>query len=110
MWQKFHKFIEKIQNSDEAAKKRWLIGASVVSMVFIITLWLAYIGFIIKPMDFQKSPNSADEFWPIFKNGLLLTGGELGRLITQLSNLAVVRVKNIISIIMNERTITFEQR
>ena len=110
MWQKFHKFIEKIQNSDEATKKRWLIGTSVVSMVFIIALWLVYIGFIIKPMDGERGSTSTDESWPIFKSGLLIARAEIGRLATQLGNPAMVQIKNIISIIMNERTITFEQR
>lgn len=110
MWQKFHKFIEKIQNSNEATKKRWLIGASAVSMVFIITLWLVYIGFIIKPIDGEKTSTSTDEFWPVFKNGLIIARAEIGRLITQLWNLFLVQTKNIISIITNERTITFERK
>ncbi len=110
MRQKFHKFIEKIQNSNEATKKRWLIGASAVSMIFIITLWLVYIGFIIKPIDGEKVSTPTDEFWPIFKNGLIIARAEIGRLIAQLWNLALLQTKNIISIIMNERTITFERR
>ncbi len=110
MWQKLNKFIEKIQNSDEATKKRWLIGTSVVSMVFIITLWLVYIGFIIKPIDGEEVSISTNEFWPIFKNGLIIAQVEIGKLATQLWNIVLVQIKNIISIIMNERTITFERR
>lgn len=110
MFEKLRKFLNNIQNSDEAVKKRWLLGASAVSMVFIITLWIVYIGFIIKPMDSEGSPKSTGEFWPIFKNGLFIAGAELGGFASRLWNLTVVQIKNIVSVIMRERTITFELR
>ncbi len=37
-----HGFIKKLQSSDERVKRRWLIGATVVSMAIIIYVWLAY--------------------------------------------------------------------
>ncbi len=39
------KWIENIQNSDEATKKKWLMGLSVISMAIIIGLWLIYLNY-----------------------------------------------------------------
>ncbi|MEK7548947.1 MAG: hypothetical protein AAB496_00420 [Patescibacteria group bacterium] len=45
------KWIENIQNSDEATKKKWLMGLSVISMTIIIGLWLIYLNY---SMDISK--------------------------------------------------------
>ena len=39
------KWIENIQNSNEATKKKWLIGLSIISMTIIIGLWLIYLNY-----------------------------------------------------------------
>ena len=39
------KWIENIQNSDEATKKKWLMGLSVTSMAIIIGIWLIYLNY-----------------------------------------------------------------
>ena len=39
------KWIENIQNSNEATKKKWLMGLSVISMAIIIGLWLIYLNY-----------------------------------------------------------------
>ncbi len=39
------KWIENIRNSDEATKKKWLMGFSVISMMIIIGLWLIYLNY-----------------------------------------------------------------
>ncbi len=110
MWQRFKRFIEKIQNSDEAIKKRWLIGASAASMIIVITVWLLYISFVIKPVGNQESPSADGQFWPIFKNGLVIVGSELKNLNGRVWDMTKNQIKNLISIIMTERTTTFEQR
>lgn len=110
MWQRLKRFIGKIQNSDEAIKKRWLIGASAASMIIVIAAWLFYISFVIKPIGSPESPSADGQFWPIFKNGLVIVGAELKNLSGRVWDITKNQIKNLISIIMTERTITFEQR
>ncbi len=66
-------FLEKIQNSDEKIKKRWLVGASAVSIIIVVSLWLIYINFTTKPVGKNVEINdSTIGFWQIFKNGLTI--------------------------------------
>lgn len=39
-YSRLRKFVKRLQKSDDATKKRWFIGGSVISMIFVITLWL----------------------------------------------------------------------
>lgn len=39
-YSRIRKFIRQIQKSDDVVKKRWFIGGSAISMIFIIALWL----------------------------------------------------------------------
>lgn len=90
--------LKKIQNSDEATKKRWLIGATAVSMVLIIGLWLVYIKFTVEPFTSSaQERESVVRFWQIFKNGLTVTG-----------ELIWDGIKNFVLKITGERTITIE--
>ncbi|MEW6616954.1 MAG: hypothetical protein AB1333_00870 [Patescibacteria group bacterium] len=43
------KFIRDIQRSDEARRKKWFIGGSVVSVFFVLLLWGVYVS-----IDFPK--------------------------------------------------------
>lgn len=38
------KFIRDIQRSDEVRRKKWFIGGSIVSVLFILLLWVVYIS------------------------------------------------------------------
>ncbi len=71
MWRFLKKYLEKIQNSDEATKKRWLVAATAVSMIIVIGFWFVYINYTTKPAvenTAVQTPNIG--FWQIFKNGL----------------------------------------
>lgn len=98
MFETIKRHLNKIQNSDEATKKRWLIGATAVAMVLIVGLWLIYINSII------NSLNNANQdqwptigFWPIFKTGLIAVGQSIKE-----------GVKTIISEITKGKTIIIE--
>jgi|GEM_PF-2104361 len=43
-YQKIKKFVRDIQRSDEARRKKWFIGGSVVSVFFILLLWGVYVS------------------------------------------------------------------
>ncbi len=73
MRRKLKNLLSNIQNSDEKTKKRWLIGASTISIILVIGLWLIYINFTTKPLSGNidvKEPTVG--FWQIFKNGLTI--------------------------------------
>ncbi len=43
MFTRISQFIASLRTADNATKKNWIIGASAVSMVFVILLWLVYL-------------------------------------------------------------------
>lgn len=78
MWEKLRRQIEKIQNSDETIKRRWLVGMTALAMVLVITLWLLYMNFTIKSISFSQNDFSQNQdhqtgSWEIFKTGLSIT-------------------------------------
>jgi hypothetical protein len=73
MRRKLKNLLGNIQNSDEKTKKRWLIGASAISIILVIGLWFVYINFTTKPLGENTSINEPTVgFWQIFKNGLTI--------------------------------------
>ena len=82
------KFIEKLQNSDEDVKRRWMVILTVIAMVIVIYVWLAYFNNLIA--DLSRPPEqefaagestSGFTFWQSAKNGLgLVYNGFIGKL------------------------------
>lgn len=68
------KKIEKIRNSDEITKKRWIIVFSAITMAIIVVVWFFYIGFAAKTTE--KKAASTD-FWPIVKKGFVIIADSL---------------------------------
>lgn len=98
MFKKLKISLEKIQNSDENVKKRWLIGATAVSMVLVISLWLIYVQSTIKSISNDiENQESTIGFWQIFKNGFVV-----------IFNSVKENIKIMISEITKSRTITVE--
>lgn len=75
------KIIKRIQKSDESIKKRWFIGGSVVSMIFVIALWLLSLQINTpalvaqeesqKPKTTSKTEETQNSVFGTFENGLL---------------------------------------
>jgi uncharacterized Rmd1/YagE family protein len=98
MFKKLKVFLQKIQNSDEATKKRWLIGVTAISMILVIGLWLIYIQSTVKSIGNNiEDQESTIGFWQIFKNGLVVV-----------FNSVKENIKIIISEITKSRIITVE--
>lgn len=98
MFKKLKVFLQKIQNSDEATKKRWLIGATAISMILVIGLWLVYIQSTVESIGNNiEDQESTIGFWQIFKNGLVV-----------FFNSVKENIKIIISEVTKSRTITVE--
>ena len=66
-------FIRELQQLDEAAKKRWLVSLSAISIIIIVIAWIMYLNATIKAVD---DPTTAAEpgAWDIFKTGLQVLG------------------------------------
>jgi len=98
MFKALKQHLQRIQNSDETTKKRWLIGASAISMILVISLWLVYMKFSFESLaNTNQNNESSIGFWQIFKTGLKVTSASIWH-----------EIKNFISKIIGERTITIE--
>jgi hypothetical protein len=64
------KLLEKIRESDEETKKKWVVGASAVSMAIVIAFWLILSSSIVKSVDETANNNKNSDFWFIMKNGI----------------------------------------
>lgn len=74
---RIRRFLKELQRSDNVRKKRWLIGATVFSMLVVLILWFVYINSVGVPSLIPESARqkqqleSEDEStWQIFKRGL----------------------------------------
>ena len=82
------KFLEKLQNSDEDTKRRWMVILTIVAMVIVIYVWLAYFNNLIAGLSAPPQEIAADApeskgftFWHSTKNGLgLVYNGFIGKL------------------------------
>ena len=70
-------FIEKLQNSDDAVKKRWLVIMSGLSMIVIIAIWLVYLNNSIQKLGENSPRQSETTFWQVFKTGLQVAGNSI---------------------------------
>ena len=70
--------LQRIRQSNKKTKRRWLIGLTGGTIIIIIAVWILY----MRAFVFVSSDPSAQEdvrigFWPVFKNGLTITGSSI---------------------------------
>ena len=70
-------FIEKLQNSDDTVKKRWLVIMSGLSMIIVIAIWLIFLNNSIRGVVKEKSNQSETSFWQVFQTGLQIAGNSI---------------------------------
>ncbi|MDO8466981.1 MAG: hypothetical protein Q7S83_02460 [bacterium] len=58
MPQSLRNFVAKVRNSDDTTKKFWVLLCSVISMFFVVSLWLAYINVSIARIPGPTSSRS----------------------------------------------------
>jgi hypothetical protein len=74
-------FLERLQSADEAKKRRWMIASTVIVMVIVIYVWLAYFNNLIagmsEPRQVSAAPADDRSLWQIAEGNLSSLGGSL---------------------------------
>lgn len=81
---KFKQKLKKIRRSDEATKRNWLIGSTIVAMIIVITLWVGYLNLTVPDMAPAKSSEETpaekvetsdgeDSIFSVFSRGFRVT-------------------------------------
>lgn len=101
MFKNLKAFISRLQNSDEATKKRWLIVVSAITMIFVISGWMVYLNYTIEKINsIEDEIIHSTSFWQVFKTGLVITGKSIkektGNLVSDIRSM--IRSKNTIII------------
>lgn len=65
-------FLEKLQSSDESTKRRWMFGSTVIVMVIVVYVWLAYFNNLVGSFNEQQpaAPEAGFTFWQTMKGGM----------------------------------------
>jgi len=64
------KFIERLQNSDEKTKTKWLIILSAASMAVVVAVWLIYFNNLTTLPTDERPAESGVEFTDVFLRGI----------------------------------------
>lgn len=77
--------INRVKQSDQKTKFRWLIALSSAAILVIVIAWILY----MRTFVFVGSGQNTKEdvrigFWPVFKNGLTITGSSIGKAFDQI--------------------------
>lgn len=70
--------LTRIRQSDQKTKRRWLIGLTGGTIIIIIAIWILYMrAFVFVSTDPLAQEDVRIGFWPVFKNGLTITGSSI---------------------------------
>ncbi len=70
-------FLEKLQSADEDVKRRWLVVSTIVVMIVVIYVWLAYFNSLIASFSEPRlaeipTGGAGFSFWLSLKSGAAL--------------------------------------
>lgn len=72
-------FLERIRSADDRTKKRWMIIFTVISMIVVIYVWLAYFNNLISGFSSSGREEAQDDgftFWQAIRGGgAIIYGG-----------------------------------
>ncbi len=51
MGSRFKQFLASLQKADDTVKQRWVIGASAISMILVVLLWLVYLTLTLPELE-----------------------------------------------------------
>jgi len=65
------RFIKRLQRSNDAAKKRWLVILTAASSLLVIILWVGYLKLAVVAVAVPSGGLAGDQpgFWGTLKNG-----------------------------------------
>ena len=64
------KFLEDLQNSDAATKRKWLVFFTVCAMAVIIFAWVSYFNALVMPAAAPSAPDQSFTFGQTLRAGL----------------------------------------
>ena len=83
----FNDFLEEIRNKNQAAKKKLLIGMSVVAMIIVIGGWVYYMNIFVFSTPTETTTNEIKtDFWGVIKTGISVTAQSIGSSIKNISS------------------------
>ncbi len=70
--------IHRIRESGQDTKRKWLIAFTSVAIVIVVSAWVLYMqAFVFTGSDQNAKEDVRIGFWPVFKNGLTITGASI---------------------------------
>lgn len=99
-----HTYIERIRNSNERTKKRFIIVASTLSMLVVVSLWVVYLNLTIPSLGglaapilsatssditSESAPAVNDSFFGVIIRGAKVIGGNITQQFVSLKENAV---------------------
>lgn len=83
---KLKSFFADLQEKDEQAKKKWLIGLTSASMLIILVLWIISLNSTLKTLSGPEDERSKTGFGATLSQGLKVVGGEIGKNLSEISD------------------------
>ena len=77
MFEKFEKYLKKLQNSDESVKRQATIIGTIIIMTIIVLIWFQFFNPITQQQTAAPEQNQIS-FFDTFKNGLEIIGNSIG--------------------------------
>ena len=84
MFEKFEKYLKKLQNSDEDTKRQATIIGTIIIMAIIILIWFQFFNPITQQTAAAPEQNQIS-FFSTFKNGLEIVGNAISSKIKDFS-------------------------
>jgi len=87
---KIYDFINKLRESEEHIKRRWLFLISGILMFIVVFFWMKYFNSLVGPTGApQQTEQNAEQnftFWGTFKTGLATVAEMAGKTLNSLIN------------------------
>ncbi|MCL5733161.1 MAG: hypothetical protein M1334_00655 [Patescibacteria group bacterium] len=85
MFEKFEKYLKKLQNSDEDTKRQATIIGTIIIMAIIVLIWFQFFNPVAQQTTAAPEQNKIS-FFSTFQNGLGIVGNAIGSKIKDFSH------------------------
>lgn len=100
-------FITRLRSEPEEIKKRWVWGASIVTIIFVILLWFVYLSFTLPvidntataneptPTESVEAPSTSNSIFRTFGRGITILYRDSADTLSSFTDMILGSVKNI---------------